>query len=258
MKIHKLILTIVLIGFILQGCSTQEHSDKIKTEFSPAHEFLQIEDAEPKYIIAKEPGVIIFKGVYLGIIKKRGTKYYNLQFTGMLNGKNRVLDMFIQTENKSFPIVKEIDEMKQGKPAFLFEYYNYNSLEETSSLYDKFFTPYIKNYKDPNAVFDFIKYDKTKIPDTTFFIGLNYDSPSYPKSRITSNIYFKKDNENFIAKRAFSKEFDPYSNLKLEYKVRNKNKMYLDLFGYVYTVLWDIVMWPYDLYKLNKSINGIG
>jgi len=258
MKIFKLLLIIVFIGFILQGCSTQEHSDKIKTEFSPANEFLQIEDADPKYIMAKEPGIIIVKGVFLGKIKKRGTQYYNLQFTGMLNGKNRVLDMYIQTENKSFPIVKEVDKMKQGKPAFLFEYCDYNSLEETISQFDKFFTPYIKKYKDPKVFFDFIKYDKGQIPDTTFFIGLNYDSPAYPKSRITSNIYFKKDNGNFIAKRVFSKESDAYYNLKLEYKIRNKNKMYLSLFKYVYTVLWDIVMWPYDLYKLNKSVNSIG
>ena len=62
MKIFNPIL-IIFFDFIFKGCSTINHPEKMKTEFSPAHDFLQIEEADPKYIIAKEPGLIIINGV---------------------------------------------------------------------------------------------------------------------------------------------------------------------------------------------------
>ena len=245
------------LNFILQGCITRRYSEKVNDKYSPAYEFSKIDEVDPQFIVGKDLNVIILKGVYLGEIKKNGINYYNLQFSGMLSGKNRVLDMYIRTEKEFFTIVREVDEMKPGKPAFLIKDYAccYGGAE---GMLDKLISEYSADYKNTDEFFKYINFDKAKLPDTSFILGLNHDYASYLKSKIISNIYVKNNDGTFSAKRIISKEIEAYYNIELKYKIRDKRKMHRSKMMYGLTVMGDIVTSPFQLIaKIYIAIFGI-
>ena len=236
----------MLFNFLLQGCITQSYTKKMVKEYSPGYEFLKPNELNGKEIIALEDKVGIFEGVYLGEIKKNGHNYLNLQFTGMLNGKNRVLDIYIDKSGNTFPRTRELKEIKSGKPAFLFlDYGTY--FGGPGKILGELFAEFYGDYSDPDVFFNFINYDKSKLSDTIFFVGLNYDDSAYPKSRMITNFYLKNSGGIFSAKRIISKETEAYYNVKLKSEIRNKSKMRSSKMMYGLTVLGDIITSPVQL-----------
>ena len=246
MKLYKLLLLIMSVNFILQGCITKSYKRKMEKKYNPAYEFLKPEEISSNEILGLEGRVGIFEGVYLGEMKKNGINYFNLQFTGMLNGKNRILDIYIDTSGKTFPLTHEFKEIKSGKPAFLFLDYGC-CFKEPKNVLEYLFAEFYGDYSDPDIFLNFINYDKSKLSDTIFFVGLNYDNSAYPKSIMVTNIYSKNSEDGFSAKRITSKRTEAYYNLKLNYIIRNKGKMRLSKMMYGLTVLGDIVTSPIQL-----------
>ena len=89
--------------------------------------------------------------------------------------KNRVLGIYIETATKSFPIIYEVEKIKEGKPAFLFMNYFLGYNLNTPIAHGLFF-PTKDRIEGMEKFFDSIKYKKTNIPDTSFLMALDSSS----------------------------------------------------------------------------------
>jgi len=246
MNIYKTILIIMILNFTLQGCISRRYTSRLTKKYSAKYEFCTVDDIDTNYVVGKENDVRIFKGVYAGKLNKKGIECYNLQFTGLLQGNNRVLDIYIPVKGESFPKLYETDKMKEGKTAFLFYDYGIGFGVFDTILYP-LFNKFNENYKDIDDFLKLINHTQKELSDTFFIVGLKYDGFVYPKSEITCNIYQKKQDGTLRASRITGSEVEAYSNVKLKYIVRNKNKKAIDSLGYGVTVLGDIVTAPFQL-----------
>ncbi len=140
----KHISILISLSFLLQSCITQMHTEDVKKKYQPGYEFADFEEVDTNLIIKKEAKINIIEGVYLGEVKKSRKNYYNLQFDGLLEGKNRILDMYIPTDGNSFPFVYEIEKIKKGKPAFLSMEY-FCCFADASTISFDLFYPYARD-----------------------------------------------------------------------------------------------------------------
>ena len=249
------LLIIFLLSIFLSSCFTIMYTDKTKQTYNPNHEILPSSLVDTNYIVKKEKCITetnLFEGVYIGKTKKKRRECYNFQFTGMLEGENRIFDMYIPIDNNFKPIIYEVKKIKQGKPAFLYMKYCYPMNEMSGRLFNEM----SDDLKNPDIFYNYINYDDTQIPDTTFIVALDYYYLHQTFDAIT-NIYSKNTNNSYSVKQLRNKDIN-VRNLKLEYKKRSRAKWFLSRMAYVGTVTADIITSPFQLIGfIYISITGI-
>jgi len=244
-------------SIIFQGCFTSSLHKKIARNYQPKKEFAGPLGIESKSLIAKGHNTNIYKGKYLGEEFKNTNTYAHLQFEGMLEGDNRVLDIYFNIDTNAFPEFYELKNMEQGLDAYLF-------LSESGfngAINRQYFGKPVEKIANPELLYNHANLDKTKIPDNCVIMGLyySYDPGNVMTSKAIINIYTKISDNQYSIKQMQAENIDKTGKFfHLNYVARNKTKKNLNKLLYVLSVPADIVTSPIQfLFYLYVSITGV-
>jgi hypothetical protein len=192
----------------------------------------------------------VFEGKYVGDVDFKGVSAYHLQFAQVLDGENRILNLYCDPKNAIYPRIFETTEMKAGSPAFI--YINQTSDFEEKDFRNQLFYQNDKLPETPDTFLTNINFDKTKISETLIVLDMDFGSVfSVP---VTMIVWNKDSDGKYSVSRNYSfLEKAPYPP-KLKWKKRNKLIFGLMNLGYAVVVPFDILTCPLQLFFLRGMV----
>lgn len=233
----KIILLPVLVCAVinLAACATATYHDRFRSAGNERNEF---RDFDEKYRVYK--GTLSADAAV-----KDNREYYELQFSGVLGGEGRFLNILLPYDNTGKPLIYESTvEIKNGKPAYLFLVRSCCT-DEYREILDPITSREIE--KDPDRM---KKYIAEKFPGSSgkemspvVFCELSFTNVNY-----FSLIYkvWKPYGGQPYCGQGFLLE-EPYSSIKVKWEQRSRIKYCLVKAGYILPVLADIATSPIQL-----------
>lgn len=230
-----ILLLMTALFFSINGCATVTYHEKFKYVSSERNEFSDF-DANYK----------LYRGILSPVEATRGgIKYHELQFSGILAGGGRMLNILIPVKSGTDPVIFESHaEIKEGKTAYLF-------FERTccTGEYGEVLDP-VQSRKVENDAELMKRIIREKFPDST-----GSTSPVFICRLVFSNVYYYDliyqvwrpypggeplfDSGYYLQK--------PYSTIGVRWRERSRIKTAAVTAGYVFPVILDVVTSPVQL-----------